>query len=379
MASENKLDLKTVLDGLGQGVLVFGSDDRLIMHNLAAGSILGANLNIVRTQGWNAISSLFNARRATADELVDSIRQQALQSSKPVRFKVYLSGEYIPCWAAAVQADDGEMCTMITLDVPDWGAITMLVDKFRDEMQEAVESTQGHIDLINQTIKVSKEPGAENLAKRIQGFTRLVSVHMHRVGRLIEMLKRMEEIRIGKIRDSVRAGRRKINLADFMEDFVEELDEIMLVDPETEARDHRSRLKVTIPDNLVIAAAPSYITRILHDVLRNAIMYSMVGTPVKIEAQVKNQNVQINVVDEGYGIREKELERVFEPYQRARQPQIISEFGYGLSLYLCKNEVEAMNGRMWFESQEGVGTTFSFMLPLWQDEASVPASSSSDT
>lgn len=379
MASENKLDLKTVLDGLGQGVLVFGSDDRLIMHNLAAGSILGANLNIVRTQGWDAISSLFNARRATADELVDSIRQQALQSSKPVRFKVYLSGEYIPCWAAAVQADDGEMCTMITLDVPDWGAITMLVDKFRDEMQEAVESTQGHIDLINQTIKVSKEPGAENLAKRIQGFTRLVSVHMHRVGRLIEMLKRMEEIRIGKIRESVRTGRRKINLADFMEDFVEELDEIMLVDPETEARDHRSRLKLTIPDNLVIAAAPSYITRILHDVLRNAIMYSMVGTPVKIEAQVKNQNVQINVVDEGYGIREKELERVFEPYQRARQPQIISEFGYGLSLYLCKNEVEAMNGRMWFESQEGVGTTFSFMLPLWQDEASVPASSSSDT
>lgn len=379
MASENELDLKTVLDSLGQGVLIFGKDGRLIMHNQAASTILGANLGIVRAQGWDAVSSLFNARRATADELVDAIRQRALETSKPVRFKVFLSGEYIPCWAAAVKASNDEMCTMITLDVPDWAAITMLVEKFRDEMQEAVESTQGHIDLINQTIKVSKEPGAENLGKRIQGFTRLVSVHMHRVGRLIEMLKRMEEIRTGKIRESVRAALRKINLADFMEDFVEELDEIMLVDPETEARDHRSRLKVTIPDNVVIAGATTYITRILHDVLRNAIMYSMVGTPVKIEAQIKGQNAQINIIDEGYGIREKELERVFEPYQRARQPQIISEFGYGLSLYLCKNEVEAMNGRMWFESQEGVGTTFSLMLPLWQDEASAPASSSSDS
>ncbi|MBE2183048.1 MAG: hypothetical protein IAE89_06455, partial [Anaerolineae bacterium] len=41
----------------------------------------------------------------------------------------------------------------------------------------------------------------------------------------------------------------------------------------------------------------------------------------------------------------------------------------GLSLYLCKHEVEAMNGRLWFESDEGVGTTFSIKLPLWADDS----------
>ena len=41
----------------------------------------------------------------------------------------------------------------------------------------------------------------------------------------------------------------------------------------------------------------------------------------------------------------------------------MGEFGYGLGLHLCKNEIEAMNGRIWFESEEGTGTTFSIKLP----------------
>ncbi len=54
---------------------------------------------------------------------------------------------------------------------------------------------------------------------------------------------------------------------------------------------------------------------------------------------------------------------------RARQPQVIAEFGYGLSLYLVKMELEAMGGGIWFSSEEGVGTTFSFKLQLATDQA----------
>jgi len=86
--------------------------------------------------------------------------------------------------------------------------------------------------------------------------------------------------------------------------------------------------------------------------------------------------IQIDMVDQGYGIRAKEQERVFEEFKRARQPQIIGEFGYGLSLALCKHEVAAMNGTMWFKSEENVGTTFSLRLPAWKD---APSSSDSDT
>lgn len=92
-------------------------------------------------------------------------------------------------------------------------------------------------------------------------------------------------------------------------------------------------------------------------------MYSTPETAIHLVAQRKLAAVQIDVIDDGIGIRESEQDRVFAPFRRARQPQVISEFGYGLSLYLCKQEVEAMNGRIWFDSVENAGTTFSIVLP----------------
>lgn len=358
-----KLETQIIIDGMGQGILIFDSDGRLVMDNIAVRTILGSDLNLIRTDGWKAAAVLFNTRLLNPDDNLEEVRKTALEAARPVRFHIFRSGQYLPCWAAALQGEGGMVYTMLTLELPDWTAMTQLIDRFRQEIMDAVEATQGHVDLITQTMK--KEDAS--ISKRIGGFTRLISVHMHRTKRFMEMFERLEHIRTGSIHEMVRERRRKIVLDNYIEDFVEELDEIMLVDPETEAHDHRSRITTTIAEDLFVQSIPQYLTRILHDVLRNAIMYSLRGTPIKITARASgSQNIQIDISDEGYGIREKERERVFFPFQRSRQPQIMGEFGYGLSLYLCKCEMEAMNGRMWFESEEGVGTTFSLMLPQWR-------------
>ncbi len=147
---------------------------------------------------------------------------------------------------------------------------------------------------------------------------------------------------------------------------MEDLDQVVLVDPETDAQDHRARIKLDIPSKAAVSASRHHLTRILQDILRNSVMYSIKATPITISATVQDHVVQINVVDEGYGVREREKERVFEPFQRARQPQIFGEFGYGLSLYLCKHEIEAMNGHLWFQSEEGLGMHMSLTLPVWR-------------
>ncbi len=375
MAQNNKLDTQIILDGLGQGVLIFDNDGRLVMDNFAARNLLGADLNIIRSEGWSAATVLFNTRLRNPDDTLDIIRNQAMEAERPVRFHIYHSGEYVPCWAAAITGGDGNVHTMITLDLPDWTAVTEIVERFRIEMKETVDSTRGHANLIAATIKnVKSDETVESLGKRINTFTRLISIHMERTSRLMEMLERLEYIRVGAVRENVRNQRKKIVLADYFEDFVEELDEIQLLDPETEVDDLRSRVYTDVPEDLAANAAPRYLTRILHDLLRNAMMYSLKASPIKIVATSRNHSVQIEMVDEGYGVRKKEFERVFTPFERARQPQIIGEFGYGLSLYLCKQEVETMNGRLWFESEEGVGSKFFLVLPLWHDES--PSSSS---
>jgi signal transduction histidine kinase len=379
MALVQKLDLQAVLDGLGHGVLIFDSNGRLTLDNLTSRTLLGTDLSLIRSEGWKAATVLFDAGLIAPDSALETMRKKALESERPVRFQILRSGEYVPCWAAAVHGEAGAVYTMITLDMQDWTAMEQIMNRFSAEMLDAVSSTQGHIDLITQTLKnYDPEGSVKDLSRRITGFTRLISTHMHRGKRLLEMFDRFEDIRTGALQDKTRDQRRQIKLADFLEDFVEELDEIILVDPETEAQDHRARVTTKIPSDLTVLASSQYLNRILRELLRNAIMYSLRATPIKIEAHVvpAKQSVQIDMIDEGYGVRTKEAERVFTPFQRARQPQVIAEFGYGLSLYLCKHEVEAMSGQMWFKSDEGVGTTFSFTLPVWRDE-SAPASSSS--
>lgn len=374
-------ELQAVLDALGHGVLIFANDGKLMQHNIMAATILGTDFNVIKSEGWSAASELFDTGLQPMDMRLDAVKEQALTLDRPTRFKIYRSGAYIPCWVAAINGEQGEVYTMLTLDVADWELVSNVIDRFRSEMHEAVDSTIGHMRLIARVLEVDNaEKGSEaaRIARRIGGFTRLVEIHMSRAGRLISMLDRLQDIRTGNIKENIRDSRKKIDLEDFLEDFIEVLDEIPLLDPESQAHDYRSRIKVSLRDGLYINASAPYLNSALREIIRNAIMYSLVGTPVTIVALPKGNAVQIDIIDEGYGIRQKENERIFASFSRARQPQIIGEFGYGLALYLCKTELEAMNGRLWFTSKEGVGTTFSIQLPAWKDaESSSSASSDS--
>ncbi|MGJ3240641.1 MAG: sensor histidine kinase [Anaerolineae bacterium] len=375
------LQIQAVLDALGHGVLIFASDGKLIQHNLMAATILGTDLNVIKNEGWSVAAELFDTGLQSVDIRLDAVKDQAVVSDRPIRFKIYRSGAYIPCWAAALHGENGEVYTMLTLDVPDWELVSNVIDRFRSEMHEAVDSTIGHMRLIArvlETDKAEKSSEAARIARRIGGFTRLVEIHMTRAGRLIKMLDRLQDIRTGQIREHIRNTRKQVDLENFMEDFIESLDEIDLLDPEFENHDYRSRIQTSIREGLTLNASTPYLNSALREIVRNAIMYSLIGTPITIVALPKGNNVQIDIVDEGYGIRQKENERVFTPFERARQPQIISEFGYGLAMYLCKTELEAMNGRLWFTSKEGVGTTFSIQLPAWKDVESSSSAQSDE-
>jgi signal transduction histidine kinase len=367
-ALQASLDFRAVIDGLGQGVLLFDSDDHLILDNLAARSILGPNLMLVRSEGWSACAMLLDARRIDGPS-ANEVRAQALRQAEPVRFHTLLAGAYTPCWAAAIYGTGGKVFTMITLERPDWKALNELMAAFRDEARMAITSTRGHAELITQLVrKRSAGMDIDELGQRISGFAEIMATHMFRLQMLMDLLYRLEIIRTGQLAPNVRKARSKTLLGDFVEDFLEELVDEALIDP-SRRDDLRDRLTVQIPGDVAVSASPVHLRNILRDLLRNAVLYSPPGSPITVKATRIQQgnSVQIDVIDQGYGIRAKEADRIFAPFQRARQPQIIGEFGYGLSLYLAKAEIEAMSGRIWYESEENVGSTFSIKLPVWHE------------
>ncbi len=366
----DSLDFRAVLDGLGQGVLIFDANDRLILDNVAARTILGANLVLVRAEGWRAAAMLLDSGH-TERPPADEIRAKALRQAQPVRFHTFLAGAYTPCWATAIYGPGGTIYTMITIERPDWTAMTELTSTFRSEARMSITSTRGHAELIKQVIaRRTAKTTVEQLSKQVSGFAAIMAIHMYRLELLMDMLQRLEDIRTGHLAAVIRNNRKAIRLADFLEDFLEEIMESPLVEAPDPEVDYRDRIHIDVPDNVEMLVSKQHLTYLLRDILRNSLMYSEPNTPITIRATMspKARNIQIEVQDTGYGIREKEAGRVFMPFQRARQPQILAEFGYGLSLYLVKMEIEAMGGKIWFNSEEGVGTTFSFKLLLQRSE-----------
>jgi signal transduction histidine kinase len=235
----------------------------------------------------------------------------------------------------------------------------------------SITSTRGHAELIKQVIaRRTDKTTAEQLSKQVSGFAGIMAIHMYRLEMLMDMLQRLEDIRTGHLAAVVRNNRKGIKLTAFLEDFLEEIMESPLVEAPDPEIDYRDRIQVDVPNGVEVLASKEHLTYLMRDILRNSLMYSEPDTPITIRATMapKARNVQIDIQDAGYGIREKEAGRVFTPFQRARQPQILAEFGYGLSLYLVKMEIEAMGGKIWFSSEEGVGTTFSFKLLLQRSE-----------
>ena len=107
MASDKQLDLQATIDALGSAVLIFASSGALIADNLAARNLLGTDIYRIRQGGWSAATELLNEEHTEADDLIETARERALRSARPVRFHLLRGGEYLPCWAATIIASQG--------------------------------------------------------------------------------------------------------------------------------------------------------------------------------------------------------------------------------------------------------------------------------
>ena len=120
------------------------------------------------------------------------------------------------------------------------------------------------------------------------------------------------------------------------------------------------------------------IEQVLVNLLTNAITYSPEGGEIKVTLQVPpgGQKALISIADHGIGIPQTEQTQLFGQFVRASNAESHGIGGTGLGLYLCRELVSQHGGDIWFESTEGVGSTFFLRLPLSQNTP-MPDSSSS--
>ncbi len=121
---------------------------------------------------------------------------------------------------------------------------------------------------------------------------------------------------------------------------------------------------------LMVEGNPSLLARALDNLVENAIKYTSPGGRVTVSAGCQQSEVIVSVTDNGPGISEQDLPRVFEKFFRAREHQ--DHTGTGLGLAIVRSIVERHGGRVWAESQANQGSVFSIALPLVSEPVDQP-------
>lgn len=106
------------------------------------------------------------------------------------------------------------------------------------------------------------------------------------------------------------------------------------------------------------------IEQVLNNLISNAVKYSFPDTTVQVNIYQNDSEVIVSVTDQGQGIPESELEKLFKPFEKTSVQSTAGEKSTGLGLSIVKNLVLGHKGRIWVESKVGEGSTFYFSLPL---------------
>ena len=104
--------------------------------------------------------------------------------------------------------------------------------------------------------------------------------------------------------------------------------------------------------------------QVLTNLLTNAIKYGSATEPISVRIQAREEEVTVQVQDRGEGIPIEQQARIFERFYRVTGVSQKEAAGLGLGLYLTAQLVKQQGGQIRVESTEGIGSTFSFTLPL---------------
>jgi signal transduction histidine kinase len=118
------------------------------------------------------------------------------------------------------------------------------------------------------------------------------------------------------------------------------------------------------PHPLQVKADRDKITLVLNNLLTNAIKFTDPRGRIMISAEQQNGDIQVHVADTGVGIPAGEIERIFDRFYQVEPHLTRQHGGLGLGLAIAKGMVELHGGKIWVESVEGLGSRFSFSVPV---------------
>jgi PAS domain S-box-containing protein len=357
---EESTKSQSILASIADGVVVNSAEGKTIMVNSAAERILEMDGGQLVGQGFRALFSVFDAK--SSGEVIDAMEALLSTSASEVRkaFKMILGigDRVVHAHLSPVQTRRDDFLGVVTVlrditgEVEADRAKSEFVSNVSHELRTPMTAIKGYTDLLHAGAVGPVNDDQER-------FLSIIRSNADRLTALINDLLDISRVETGRVRFEPRP----LQIGDVIADVVN----VLAVPAEAKRQTLTYEVVGGLPD---VVGDRDRLNQVVTNLVGNAIYYTPDGGKIEVRAYPVEGAVRVDVRDTGIGIAPDDLGHIFERFYRADDPVVQEATGTGLGLSIVKMFVEMHGGRVWVESEQGKGSTFTFVLPVpARDEA----------
>ncbi len=337
--SREKSRLETILQNTINGILITDGEGRVRLINPAAERLLAADARTALGQTFAQV-----ARNHRIIAVWERCFEQRLQQAGPV--EVDARSLYLQVVVVPLPGKEEGACLVILQDLSQTRRLQTARRDLVANVSHELRTPLASLKALTETLRdgaLDDPPAATRFLDQLNG----------QVDDLTQIVDELVEL------TRIESGQVPLRLAPVMvADVVNAVLQRLAPQAERAGLVIASRIPADLP---AILADRDRIGQVTTNLLHNAIKFTPRGGRVEVEAAVQASEVVVSVHDTGIGISAESLPRVFERFYKVDRSR--TEGGTGLGLAIAKHIVQAHGGRIWVESREGEGSTFSFAVP----------------
>ncbi len=338
-ATKKELDLVSgILDGMGEGVIVFGPDGRIVLANLAARRLAVSGDDIL---GKSAIEALRHAGLADA---VERALTRGESGVREIETGGVLGRRLIV--RTSERAGKGGGVIAVLHDVTDLRRLETIRTEFVANVSHELRTPVTAITTAVETLLGGALLDPVDAAE----FVEMIDRNARRLRRLVD-----------DILDLSKLEGKAYKLSPHVQDLWPIIGAARKLVEDAAGR-RKMRIVVDVPEGTSAWIDRHAFEQVLGNLLDNAVKYAGEGASVTVSARAEGDGAVVSVQDTGSGIAQQHLDRLFERFYRVDAGRSREMGGTGLGLSIVKHLVEAMGGTIAVKSALGGGTTFTIHL-----------------
>lgn len=345
---ENKQRLQGIINNMFSGILLIGDHRKIVLANEASVQLLGYRMDDINGRFYQDVGK---------NTGLNSLIEHCFETGDKVRDEIHLyypEEKIIDVNLASYKNDAGEIKGVIVLlhDITSIRRLEKLRSEFvtnvSHELKTPITSIKGFTETLLDGALEDKEISRH--------FLTIINEESDRLYRLINDILDLSRIEQKKMPLKIE----EVNLTKLIKETASFLQE--------EAREKGIALIIPpIEYSVFLQGDSDRLRQILLNLMSNAIQYTPEQGEVTINVrEIPEEEIELQVSDTGIGIGAKHLPRIFERFYRVDKARSRASGGTGLGLAIVKHLVESHHGRIFVESHEGNGTTFTIIFPKYQ-------------